>query len=631
MAPKKKKADAKKSKKKRQQEEEEEEARRREAERVLMDHQAYEEVAGEEISRAIEGAFADIDAKAEELRIVRCSAMNAAEVLMRLCVMADPTKDTGFILPTESRDCEPEPIDDMAAMWVPDRFRTITQPVKPKKRAHFEEDERPKTSPGILRRAQSSTRTNSTSDHHVSPKAKHRDFFRRADVDGRGCLKCDDLHAWLTMQSPVTLTEIKAILSSLGLTPTDDVGPDIFASVLLRLQRTNPNKWADDKLTVFPVPDVPVDPQALADERELRDILAKKKGGGLIRSKSTPFVVDLKKNLLGSTTEEDWAKVEVVNGLGLRDVAAPTRSDRLHGIAAQVKISTTSAKRPTTSQPPLPAVETKRPATSLGIAPSKFVPQTFSQASLVETHDFVPEAGVSAVDRFIGNTIKTLSRSGPTWPADPKHMSRADYDKQHLIASRLAARRRGGGPSSSSSSKAKTTTKASSRMAATKSKSKTTTLANNNNSDNGLFIRTCPDPIIGRPSTADDDALVSPHRPDILADLLIPSTEKPSFSGGVPGSPSAVSSTMTDAEATALERLDELEAAQIRELRGDAAVGHGPTPALLPIHDFGARRRQQVEAITAHPEPTYLRKERGLPQGMAMRAVQERCLSAKSR
>lgn len=431
---------------------------------------------------------------------------------------------------------------------------------------------------------------------------RRRELFRLIDNRHRGRITTKQLHAWLAMQGNVSLSEVKKLVAGRG---TEDIDEEVFAGVLADLEASDPGCWgAQEKLCVFALPRPRVDPRALVDEQELKELLMARKGPLSATTAPSEFQT--------RDRDEIWAgkATEVVTGAALQRALSTGRDDRLQGIAAQVKI--TSPHRRPMARPPSSAKSTvdfdkKTTGSRASSASSKrlshsrsspavrfqhlidenppeddvlFWPCASGQTSLVENHEFVPEAGVTATDR-VGSRQDKLVRGGPTWPTDPRHMSRTAYEEM----------RRELRPATAPALEQPLVEREEDLATATPPHRRRTVCRRRE--DEGTVI-------VATPSSWHDNSFF---------------LDGPAFAGARP----LTASETSQAYDTALERLDRLEAEAIREIRGE---GHGGVRlGTLPTPDPLTRLRNR--ALVSCRSDARIVRERSAPAGKAFRAVRQ--------
>lgn len=540
---------------------------------------------------------------------------------------------------------------------------------------------------------------------------RRRELFAFADSRQQGSITAKQLHAWLALQGSISLSEVKKLVSARGASP-HEVDVETFASILSELEALNPERWgAEERLCVYARPKAQLDPRALADERELRDILQTRdrhirtNTALLSTTANSTFFSQLKggasTTTVGESKEASWGKTEVVNQNVLsRNISTGRgtgRDDRLQGIAAQVKI--TSPHRKSSSRPPSSAVSksdlssperrlqdtrlltsssahrknlrdlTHSKSMSSGVrfqldtvqdrqlqswfanddifsAPDFLAhkqPHTVSQTSLVENHEFVPKAGVSAKEKIghAGTSKNVLVRCGPTWPDDPNHMSIAAYEEMRTA---LLDRQR---PSTAPAARSEQTATVTSLPSDIKSPASEVREAAPRHrsigkradaeSDEGtvivtplhqqaaaeLFVPTVPLPHLDEHNVTDSMFVLDHVNHPALTGAHLRRNEPALARKQLNSNQYDASSvcTLQTNDAAALERLDQCEAVAIRELHGEAARPSSAKLATLPIQQPAARLRNHALVSCSNDGRVF--RERAMPIGKAIRVIRE--------
>lgn len=411
--------------------------------------EAGERVVADIVDVVVDCAVVAVCEKQNSRLCAAFSAMCAAAAVWKVLATVPPLlrreKEAGVAAP--KIDEFPAPlIDVQAALCVPQGRRPDERPVSRRRRPSLVE---------VVNKARD-PRKPTTANHD-----QRVDLFRLVDSHNRGTVTAEQVHAWLTLQGGVSLSDVKKLVANEQCCARN-VDAQAFAGVLAALEVANPARWgASERLCVYSVPKQALDPQLLADEQELSEILQQREK-------------DRRNLVAGPLADDDddvtvdWGKTEVVSG---PQNFEKLRDDRLQGIAAQVKITSPARKsRPASafsrSDNKRPASRASSSSTNYGPlrislarsgdkldlafeASPRFVPVARSQTSLVESFDFVPEAGVSATDT-VGRTHpkKVITRAGPAWPIDPNHMTKRAYNSMRALPSSLDA----AGPRPSTSS-----------------------------------------------------------------------------------------------------------------------------------------------------------------------------------
>lgn len=540
---------------------------------------------------------------------------------------------------------------------------------------------------------------------------RRRELFALADTRQKGSITAKQLHAWLALQGSISLSEVKKLVSARGVSPLE-VDVETFASILSELEASNPERWgAVERLCVYARPKPQLDLQALADERELRDILQTRDrhirtNTALLSTtaNSTSFSQikgGASTTTLGESKEALWGKTEVVSQTMLSRAHSTGRGtgrdDRLQGIAAQVKI--TSPHRKSSSRPPSSAVsksdlsspdkrlqDTRLLSTSRShrknfreLAHSKSLssgvrfqldsvrdrplqswfanediwsafdfpthvqPHKVSQTSLVENHEFVPKAGVSAKEKIgQGATSKNLLvRCGPTWPADPNHISRAAYEEMRAA---LLDRQR---PSTAPAAQIEQAATVASLPPDIKSPESEVREAvprhrsigrrADSEIDEGtvivtplhrqaaeeLFAPTVPLPYLDEHNATESMFVLDQFNHPALTGAH-PRRSDPASAGKQLNSNQHDASsvyTLPRNDAAVLERLDKREAEAIRELHGEAACPSSARLATLPMQQPAMRLRNHSLVSCSNDGRVF--RERAMPIGKAFRMIRE--------
>lgn len=483
-------------------------------------------------------------------------------------------------------------------------------------------------------------------------------LFALADTSRSGSLTAEQIHAWLSMQGGkgISLSLVKKLVSNhSGLSSTVDA--EAFAKIMTDLATSHPRQWGhDERLCVYAVPRHSIAPikDHIPGESELREKIL---GEATCRPSrkstvhSSPAAVFTQNNVdgaqWGDSPESSWGKTEVVTGNMLTRAISSRKSsgrdDRLQGIAAQVKITSPHRKssrpgsatffRTDTTLGKRSLANTRASSSNIFLSHSRSMPSgvrfqaadrpaqtlldiSFSsrqdtpqfrpqgiaqQSSLVENHEFIPRAGVSATDRVghekSGNPKKVLVRKGPSWPPDPKHMSKQAYDE---VRAKSVSKRPSTAP------------------ALTRTASLPPPVAT------PKYVRIKhPRPEVSTNQAQRRGKVVVLH-PDMAANLLVSSAADHSsiFAGAslatVEEQQLSPSYGFSRQETAVLASSDHVEAGAVQAARSDT----GNRIAALPTQAYYARLLTQP--IVSRSSDAGIVRERHMPVGKAMRVVEER-------
>uniref|UniRef100_A0A7S3JSS2 EF-hand domain-containing protein n=1 Tax=Aureoumbra lagunensis TaxID=44058 RepID=A0A7S3JSS2_9STRA len=303
----------------------------------------------------------------------------------------------------------------------------------------------------------------------------YQQMFQFADVRQCGQITIEELHQWLTIQNTISLAKVKKIVQTVLLTEKSDLfhqkkkkknknelnnkllGFDHFIRIITALQKSDPDKWAQNRLIVYALKNDDVDTSAEDETLQSQKPASPISNNDQQQELQTNlFQEDHQQAFAAVNCEADWGRCKITtvppsgNG-GIGDQLSPlnnTDPNRLLGIAAQVRIhhvhnesspshhqsfnSSSGKQRPpsSTSLQPTRRVSRRRSSTNLCL-PSSFAPRLGHQESLLDCPLFIPVAGVSATENVVARAdskvIKRISRSGPPWPSEMNHMTRDHY------------------------------------------------------------------------------------------------------------------------------------------------------------------------------------------------------------
>lgn len=458
------------------------------------------------------------------------------------------------------------------------------------------------TSAGSARRPSSANR------RPASASRARRELFKLADRDNKGAISAEGMHEWLSMQSPTPFSEIKKLLDAVNHPQSQPFGPGIFGDVLALLQRANPKRWAIENLTVFAIPKPKLDSQLNVDARELKEILCPGQAHKPKLEVFSPFSpLEKVSNSFGDTPT--FGTEHVINdhvtlptpqvfinttrrpSTVPKDNAVRTSKNLKRALTSQhsFKYCTTNSIAHSHSQPTIGRSQSPGQHDENS---AKFLPLHFRQTSLVENFEFLPEAGVSAVE-FPTNQDASdsnrggaqVTRAGPPWPSDPNHMTRSAFQSLKVLerpeSAVLVTNSAVAEPFSSATTKP-------------------TKQARIRRHDNSMG------------SVGEGSIVVSSLLASGFSELFTPPTRLPdgllepiSLAGGKPGFISHPERRLEeDGTNQALQRLEEVEARLIHELRGEDAVGKETKISQLPAYAADVRFYQKATVLEGRNSAT---------------------------
>lgn len=457
------------------------------------------------------------------------------------------------------------------------------------------------TSAGSVRRPSSANRRPASAS-----RARH-DLFKLADSANNGTISAEEMHEWLNMQSPMPFSEVKKVLDAVNQPHSQPFGPGIFADILGLLQKANPKRWAMESLTVFAIPKPRADPQLSMDARELKEILNPTPVAKPKLEELTSFCTT--DNALGDTPtfgtshiiDDRVQPVPLVPQTFVSNVprmwtaANKIASTRSLKSTRRLQSAYAHSKQPSitlmhsSSQPALGRTQvTKQPA----LGSLNFLPLHFRQTSLVKNFEFVPEAGVSAIESCVSRSTDTnndsrTSREGPPWPSDPNHMTRSTFDSLKTPKRPESVPR----DTNASGVKSKGT------------KGGDLLLSPNASEQNARNERIAPRRIGGPPGSGGIGSIItSPlfasaflELPSTGVDPLAP--EPLHLVGGRLHPDNEACSEIPGGSSQERMQLEEAEAKFIHELRGEDAVGRDAPNIQLPAYSADVRTLQRTSVL----------------------------------